>query len=107
MGNSDLRVSHLIDRAAHPGHGRKTLAHVGHVPTGRDAVLKEETFHAMLTRERRRAERSRKPFVLMLLDGHLIHGSHAGVVEPLISAVSEATRETDLVGWHERGRFSR
>jgi len=106
MGNSDLRVSHLRDQAVRPGHGRKTLAHAGHVPTGRDAVLKEETFHAMLTLERRRAERSRKPFVLMLLDGHLIHenGTNAGVVETLISAVSEATRETDLVGWHEQGK---
>lgn len=106
MGNSDLRVSHLRDQAARAGHGRKTLAHASHVPTGRDAVLKEETFHAMLTLERRRAERSRKPFVLMLLDSHPIreNGFHASVVETLISAVSEATRETDLVGWHEEGK---
>lgn len=106
MGNSDLRASHLRDQAVRPGHGRKILAHAGHVPTGRDAVLKEETFHAMLALERRRAERSRKPFVLMLLDSHLIreNGSLAGIAESLPSAVSEATRETDLVGWHEQGR---
>jgi exopolysaccharide biosynthesis polyprenyl glycosylphosphotransferase len=106
MGNSDLRVAHLRDQAAHPAHGRKILAHAGHVPTGRDGVLKEETFHAMLTLERRRAERSRKPFVLMLLDSHVIreNGFHASFVETLISAVSEATRETDLVGWHEQGK---
>jgi len=30
--------------------------------------LEEDTFHTMLALERRRAERSRKPFVLMLLD---------------------------------------
>jgi len=106
MGNSDLKVSYLRDQVVRPGHGRKTLANAGHVPTGRDAVLKEETFHAMLTLERRRAERSRKPFVLILLDSHLIreNGFHASVVETLISAVSEATRETDLVGWHEQGK---
>lgn len=106
MGNSDLRIPHLRDQGAHPGHGRKTLAHATHVPAGRNAVLREETFHAMLALERRRAERSRKPFVLMLLDGHLIRegGPHASVVEILISAVSEATRETDLVGWHEQGK---
>lgn len=106
MGKSDLKVSDLRGQAERPSHGRKTLAHASHVPTGRDAVLKEEIFHAMLTLERRRAERSRKPFVLMLLDSHLIreNGLHAMVVETLISAVSEATRETDLVGWHEQGK---
>jgi lipopolysaccharide/colanic/teichoic acid biosynthesis glycosyltransferase len=106
MGNSDLRVPHLRDQATRPGHGRKALAHASHVPTGRDAVLKEETFHAMLALERRRAERSRKPFVLMLLDSHLIRekGSGVGIAEALASAVSEATRETDLVGWHEQGK---
>ncbi|MGC2417841.1 MAG: hypothetical protein WA434_08850, partial [Candidatus Acidiferrales bacterium] len=69
-------------------------------------MLKEETFHAMLTLERRRADRSRKPFVLMLLDSRLIRdgGFHAGIVETLASAVGEATRETDLVGWHEQGK---
>jgi len=106
MGNSDLRVSYLRDQAVRPGHGRKSLAHASQFPTGHDAVLKEETFHAMLTLERRRAERSRKPFVLMLLHGDLVreNGFHASVVETLISAVTEATRETDLVGWHEQGK---
>ena len=106
MGNSDVRVSYLRDQAARPGHGRKSLAHASQFPTGHDAALKEETFHAMLTLERRRAERSRKPFVLMLLHGDLVreNGFHASVVETLISAVTEATRETDLVGWHEQGK---
>jgi len=106
MGNSDLRVSYLRDQVARPGNGRKTLAHANHVPTGRDAALKEDVFHAMLTLERRRAERSRKPFVLMLLDSHLIreNGFQTSMVDTLISAVSEATRETDLVGWHEQGK---
>jgi lipopolysaccharide/colanic/teichoic acid biosynthesis glycosyltransferase len=106
MGNSDLRVSHLRNHEEPPGHGRKTLAHASRVPTGGHAVLKEETFHAMLTLERRRADRSRKPFVLMLLDSRLIRdgGFHAGIVETLASAVGEATRETDLVGWHEQGK---
>ncbi|MFY9688567.1 MAG: sugar transferase [Candidatus Acidiferrales bacterium] len=59
----------------------------------------------MLTLERRRAERSRKPFVLMLLDSEPIRksGSDVGFPERLVSIVAEATRETDLVGWYEDG----
>jgi lipopolysaccharide/colanic/teichoic acid biosynthesis glycosyltransferase len=59
----------------------------------------------MLTLERRRAERSRKPFVLMLLDSGPIrkNGSNVGFAERLASVVMHATRETDLVGWYENG----
>jgi len=105
MGNSDLRVPQLREQAVRPGYGRKTLAHASHVPTGRDAILKEETFHAMLTLERRRAERSRKPFVLMLLDSHLVRKdeSNAEFSARLASVVKDATRETDLVGWYDDG----
>jgi len=104
MGNSELRLP--LTKGPAIRQGRKTLAHAGQVPTGHDAVLKEETFHAMLALERRRAERSRKPFVLMLLDGRPISGNglRSDAIEALASAVSSATRETDLVGWHEHGK---
>ncbi len=59
----------------------------------------------MLTLERRRAERSRKPFVLMLLDSHAVpkNGNGATFLEQLTSVVCDATRETDLIGWYEEG----
>jgi lipopolysaccharide/colanic/teichoic acid biosynthesis glycosyltransferase len=62
-------------------------------------------FHAMLSRECRRAERSRKPFVLILLDSHAVHknGSVAAFIKRLTSVVSDATRETDIIGWYEEG----
>jgi exopolysaccharide biosynthesis polyprenyl glycosylphosphotransferase len=103
MAKTDLKISTLGGQAARPGRG--ALAHVGQLPARRDAVLKEEILHAMLALERRRAERSRKPFVLMLLDSHLIreNGSRADFVERLASVVTDATRETDLVGWYEEG----
>jgi lipopolysaccharide/colanic/teichoic acid biosynthesis glycosyltransferase len=67
--------------------------------------LAEETFHTMLALERRRAERSRKPFVLMLLDAQALfqNGSSSRLLEQLTSAVLAATRETDLIGWYKEG----
>jgi lipopolysaccharide/colanic/teichoic acid biosynthesis glycosyltransferase len=105
MGNSDLKVSALGEQGAQSGNGRKALARFGHLPARREGVLKEEAFHAMLTLERRRAERSRNPFVLMLIDSHAVHknGSGASFLGRLTSVVSNAIRETDIIGWHEEG----
>jgi exopolysaccharide biosynthesis polyprenyl glycosylphosphotransferase len=104
MGNSHLKIS-LGEERPRQGSGRHALSRVGHLPSRRDDVLKEDTFHAMLTLERRRAERSRKPFVLMLLDSHALHlnGNGAKFIEQLTSVVCDATRETDLIGWYDEG----
>jgi lipopolysaccharide/colanic/teichoic acid biosynthesis glycosyltransferase len=67
--------------------------------------LEEDTFHTMLALERRRAERSRKPFVLMLLDAHALfqNGNSGRLLEQLTSAVLTSSRETDLIGWYKQG----
>jgi lipopolysaccharide/colanic/teichoic acid biosynthesis glycosyltransferase len=107
MGKIDLKVAPLRDQASRWGNGSRASAHVGQLPVAGNTLLKEETLHAMLTLERRRAERSRKPFVLMLLDSDPVRKSenHVGFVERLASVVVHATRETDLVGWYENGRI--
>ena len=66
-------------------------------------LLREEIFRAMLALERRRAERSRQPFVLMLLDTSAVEAEKRGsaLFEPLASAVASAIRESDLIGWYE------
>jgi lipopolysaccharide/colanic/teichoic acid biosynthesis glycosyltransferase len=66
-----------------------------------EAALSENLFHSMLTLERRRAERSRKPFVLMLMDAHLENGSAAGILRQAVDVVTFSKRETDLVGWYK------
>jgi lipopolysaccharide/colanic/teichoic acid biosynthesis glycosyltransferase len=106
MANSNLKVSTLREQEQ-SGTGRKVLARIGHVPQGREEVLAEATFHALLTHERRRAERSRKPFVLMLIEMHALHAKSVGAVfsERVKSAIAGATRETDLLGWYEEGRI--
>src|ERR1700677_2661222 len=100
-----LKTSTVRILETRQGGSRKHLSSIGHIPIRREAVLKEEILHAMLTLERRRAERSRKPFVLMLLDSGAVHtnGNHSTFIRELSSAVCEATRETDLVGWYEDG----
>lgn len=102
MGN--LKIS-LKPERPHAGNGRQALMRIGLARSRRDEILAEQTLHAMLTLERRRAERSRKPFVLMLLDTHAVenHGGRRSFIEDLKSVVCEATRETDLVGWYEEG----
>lgn len=56
----------------------------------------------MLALERRRAERSGQPFVLMLLDASRLDMNRRGMIfmERLASVVSNAVRESDLIGWY-------
>src|SRR5271169_4510792 len=107
MANTNLKMSPLTEKAAQPLNGGKMLARIAHVPAGREAILQEETFHALLTHERRRADRSRKPFVLMLLETHAprTNGDSSNFSERFHSVIADSTRETDLIGWYETGRI--
>jgi lipopolysaccharide/colanic/teichoic acid biosynthesis glycosyltransferase len=65
----------------------------------------EELFAKLLCLERKRAERSRKPFGLMLVDaGRLLQGNNGkAIFAKLAVALSLSTRETDIWGWHKEG----
>ena len=67
------------------------------------SVLGEEPFHRMIALERKRTERSGKPFLLMLLDaGHCLPSDRNGrVLGKILSALSLSTRETDVTGWYK------
>jgi exopolysaccharide biosynthesis polyprenyl glycosylphosphotransferase len=64
--------------------------------------LDEIDFRRMITRERKRTERSNYPFLLMLLDlGDGIASEQNGqVLRDLLTALSTSTRETDVTGWY-------
>jgi exopolysaccharide biosynthesis polyprenyl glycosylphosphotransferase len=68
-------------------------------------ILSEEMFRAMLLQERRRAERSRKLFVLMLLDAasFVADGTVAKIMPQIQSIIMDSSRETDIVGWYKEG----
>ncbi len=65
-------------------------------------LLNEDAFVSMLYLERRRAERSHKRFVLVLIDVQktLIGGRNERTVGALSKALTESTRETDIMGWY-------
>jgi lipopolysaccharide/colanic/teichoic acid biosynthesis glycosyltransferase len=67
-------------------------------------VLDEEAFQRMIALERKRTERSRKPFLLMLLDtGDCLPSDQNGkVLSKILSALSLSTRETDITGWYKQ-----
>ena len=65
-------------------------------------LLNEDAFVSMLYLERRRAERADKRFVLILIDVKktlaVVHKDRTMLA--LTNALSEATRETDIIGWY-------
>ena len=70
---------------------------------GGQNVLDEGLFTKLLCLERKRAERSRKQFALVLIDAQrAIPAPRAEkFLHNVISVLSVATRETDIIGWYE------
>jgi exopolysaccharide biosynthesis polyprenyl glycosylphosphotransferase len=83
----------------------QTAAHRIETPRAADvpSILTEEYFHKMITVERKRAERSGKPFLLMLLDtGRMFPSAkNSKVLENVLAALALSTRDTDLTGWYK------
>ena len=92
---------------------RRSFAGSGDGPFARETesagdreILSQKAFHRVIAIERMRTERSRKPFLLMLLDmgDHLpseTNGKHLG---RLLNALASSTRQTDIAGWYENDR---
>ena len=71
----------------------------------------EPTFRYLLAVEAARARRARRPFLVLVADARGARGSSgdqnrlAGTELPeLAPALARCLRETDLVGWHRKGR---
>ena len=73
------------------------------VPVEERGILNEGAFHRMISLERKRTERSRKPFLLMLLDmgNGLRSDNNNKALDKILSALSLSTRETDVTGWYQ------
>jgi exopolysaccharide biosynthesis polyprenyl glycosylphosphotransferase len=69
----------------------------------RCSILDENSFRGMIALERKRTERSRQPFLLLLLDaGSCLPSDASGrVLGQVLSALALATRETDVTGWYK------
>ena len=73
--------------------------------SGASDILSQEAFLKIIALERKRSERSRKPFLLMLIDGGAPQQN--GYTEPLLREVlttlASLIRETDAAGWYSQG----
>jgi lipopolysaccharide/colanic/teichoic acid biosynthesis glycosyltransferase len=81
-------------------HAHLSVPNMGNSP--QRVLLNEDAFVSMLYLERRRAERARKRFVLILIDAQQALAGFQkdrGVVA-MMNSLSEATRETDIIGWY-------
>jgi hypothetical protein len=65
-------------------------------------LIAEEDFHCAIMLERKRTERTRNPFLLMLVDmGGCVPSETGGKIpETVLSALSGFTRNTDVAGWY-------
>jgi hypothetical protein len=73
-------------------------------------VYDEQAFRYFLDIERKRSERSRRPFLLLLVDLEDRSGSN-GFIDPAVAAklfegLRQCVRETDFVGWFSEGRVA-
>jgi len=73
------------------------------LPVEERGILNEGAFHRMISLERKRTERSRKPFLLMLLDmgNGLRSDKNEKALDKILLALSLSTRETDVTGWYK------
>jgi lipopolysaccharide/colanic/teichoic acid biosynthesis glycosyltransferase len=70
--------------------------------SGERVVLNPEAFRRMIALERKRSERSRKPFVLLLLDmGDRPSAKSGKILGKISSVLSTSTRDIDVTGWYE------
>ena len=66
----------------------------------RSKIFSEEVFQSLLVQERKRADRSNRPFILLSLKAdEPLDPDTSQAGKAALDALTAATRETDLVGW--------
>ena len=94
-------ISQIFDGKTQAPEGRRARVN-DNVST---PIVSEPQFSAALRLERRRTERSKRPFLLMLADFEAIAVNAAAKLDDLASALAAAARETDTVGWHRQNEI--
>lgn len=93
-----------MEQSGNNGASRNAIPIASPSSIGRE-VLREESFKRMIAIERKRTERSAKPFMLMLLEtgDHNSEQRSRELLTKVIETLVETTRETDIIGWHKDG----
>jgi lipopolysaccharide/colanic/teichoic acid biosynthesis glycosyltransferase len=70
---------------------------------GKREFLNEEAFNRMIGIERKRTERSKQPFLLMLLEDRRLQSSqkNGGILNSMMAALLSSIRDTDVIGWYK------
>jgi hypothetical protein len=78
-------------------------------PAAYGEAYNEEAFHFLLSIERKRYERSNRPFVLALIELESRPGQpdrmHPAISVSVFDGLTRLLRETDVVGWYRDGRI--
>ena len=79
----------------------------GPLPAGDRSALDEDIFRRMIAIERKRTERSKSPFVLMLLEVTNQQNSEKTkkALDCIVTALVASCRDTDLVGWYKHRKI--
>src|SRR5580704_2828776 len=85
------RQINLIDPLSEPAIDRK--------------ALDEESFRRVIAIERKRTERSKAPFVLMLLEAANCQSAdwNGAALDCIVASLLSSSRDTDVVGWYKDG----
>ena len=92
--------------ASDPKQASHGLVRIAHSFAEEGDFYPEAAFDRMLYLERKRTERSRRPFLLMLLNVEGLSSSpeDSNLVKEIRTALSSSIRETDIRGWFEQGK---
>lgn len=84
------------------GRATSLVDPLNELPLERKA-LDEESFKRVIAIERKRTERSKSPFVLMLLEVANHQGAErtSAALDSVVSVLLASSRDTDLVGWYK------
>jgi len=95
----------IKDSCSHQELARRDFE-VHHGPTELDQeICPENIFLYKLCGERKRTDRSEKPFLLMLIEINQVLQADPGgeVLKNILSVLSSSTRDTDICGWYQYG----
>ncbi len=94
-------TSALIGISPRRASDRKASSVLGNPAVNRPGIpFAEDVFQNVLMLERRRAERSRRPFVLLLIHSNNQNDPHRRILRQVLLSLVSNTRESDLIGWY-------
>jgi lipopolysaccharide/colanic/teichoic acid biosynthesis glycosyltransferase len=93
-------IASLIGLKTRGAGSSKTPVLSTEAPTRPGVPFGQDVFQNILTLERRRAERSRRPFILMLIQLNPQSDPDRQILQQALPVLISNTRESDLIGWY-------